>query len=219
MTCPIARSLEQVGEWWSMLILRDAFAGKTRFDDVPAKPRHRLEHADSPACQRWSKSGMLERRPLQRAAAAPRMRPHRARPRLRTVLIALLAFGQRHFAIEGGSGARVVDVETGEIAEPMLVDRRSGKPLAEPDFRIVRGKLSAARLAKSCAVRRKAPACSRSRPPERDAKAVRRMSSLAVDMPSGSPPEPRLRRRLRPCRGDEPAHPTPVAGARSCRRC
>src|SRR5215216_4639284 len=33
MPCPIARSLERVGEWWSMLILRDAFAGVTRFDE------------------------------------------------------------------------------------------------------------------------------------------------------------------------------------------
>ena len=33
MQCPVARSLERVGEWWSMLILRDAFAGITRFDD------------------------------------------------------------------------------------------------------------------------------------------------------------------------------------------
>ena len=32
MACPIARSLEQVGEWWSMLILRDAFAGISHFD-------------------------------------------------------------------------------------------------------------------------------------------------------------------------------------------
>ena len=32
MTCPIARSLERVGEWWSILILRDAFRGLTRFD-------------------------------------------------------------------------------------------------------------------------------------------------------------------------------------------
>jgi DNA-binding HxlR family transcriptional regulator len=31
--CPIARSLERVGEWWSILILRDAFAGMTRFDE------------------------------------------------------------------------------------------------------------------------------------------------------------------------------------------
>ena len=32
MQCPIARSLERVGEWWSMLILRDALAGMTRFE-------------------------------------------------------------------------------------------------------------------------------------------------------------------------------------------
>jgi DNA-binding HxlR family transcriptional regulator len=32
MSCPIARSLERVGEWWSILILRDAFRGLTRFD-------------------------------------------------------------------------------------------------------------------------------------------------------------------------------------------
>mgnify|MGYP003385502867 CR=1 FL=1 len=32
MSCPIARSLDRVGEWWSILILRDAFHGLTRFD-------------------------------------------------------------------------------------------------------------------------------------------------------------------------------------------
>jgi DNA-binding HxlR family transcriptional regulator len=31
--CPIARSLERVGEWWSILILREAFYGMTRFDE------------------------------------------------------------------------------------------------------------------------------------------------------------------------------------------
>ena len=35
MPCPIARSLEHVGEWWSILILREAFAGRTRFDEFP----------------------------------------------------------------------------------------------------------------------------------------------------------------------------------------
>src|SRR6266853_616876 len=32
MVCPIARSLERVGEWWSILILRDALHGLRRFD-------------------------------------------------------------------------------------------------------------------------------------------------------------------------------------------
>jgi DNA-binding HxlR family transcriptional regulator len=33
MTCTIARSLDKVGEWWSILILREAYMGNTRFDD------------------------------------------------------------------------------------------------------------------------------------------------------------------------------------------
>jgi DNA-binding HxlR family transcriptional regulator len=30
--CPVARSLDRVGEWWSILIVRDALHGFTRFD-------------------------------------------------------------------------------------------------------------------------------------------------------------------------------------------
>ena len=33
MACPIARSLDVVGEWWTLLIIRDALAGATRFDE------------------------------------------------------------------------------------------------------------------------------------------------------------------------------------------
>ena len=33
MHCSIAQSLEIVGEWWTLLILRDAFLGVRRFDD------------------------------------------------------------------------------------------------------------------------------------------------------------------------------------------
>jgi DNA-binding HxlR family transcriptional regulator len=37
MNCSIARSLEVIGEWWTLLILRDAFFGITRFDDFQAR--------------------------------------------------------------------------------------------------------------------------------------------------------------------------------------
>lgn len=33
MPCSVARTLEVVGEWWSLLVLRDAFKGVRRFDD------------------------------------------------------------------------------------------------------------------------------------------------------------------------------------------
>ena len=33
MPCSIAQSLNQVGDWWSLLIVRDAMIGKRRFSD------------------------------------------------------------------------------------------------------------------------------------------------------------------------------------------
>ena len=33
MTCSVARSLEVLGEWWTLLIVRDAFLGVSRFEE------------------------------------------------------------------------------------------------------------------------------------------------------------------------------------------
>jgi DNA-binding HxlR family transcriptional regulator len=51
MNCSVAQTLEVVGEWWSMLIVRDCFLGVTRFDDFQARLgiarnilTNRLEH-------------------------------------------------------------------------------------------------------------------------------------------------------------------------------
>ena len=33
MRCSVARTLDVIGEWWTMLIVRDAFRGTTRFED------------------------------------------------------------------------------------------------------------------------------------------------------------------------------------------
>jgi DNA-binding HxlR family transcriptional regulator len=37
MNCSIARTLDIVGEWWTLLIVRDAFLGVTKFDDFRAR--------------------------------------------------------------------------------------------------------------------------------------------------------------------------------------
>jgi DNA-binding HxlR family transcriptional regulator len=64
MNCSVAQTLEVVGEWWSMLIVRDAFLGVTRFDDFQTRLgisrnilTNRLEHL--------VERGVLERQPYQ----------------------------------------------------------------------------------------------------------------------------------------------------------
>ena len=46
MACPIARSLEEVGEGWSLLILRDVFIGVRRFQDLELRLGISAEMAD-----------------------------------------------------------------------------------------------------------------------------------------------------------------------------
>src|SRR3954453_7692770 len=132
LQCPIARSLERVGEWWSILILRDAFQGLTRFDQFQKS----LEIAPNMLTKRLNalvESGLLERR--QYSEHPPRdeyVLTERGRD-FRPVLWALLAWGNKHFAPEGRSVV-IVDSETGAEADPVLVDRATGRPLTEPAF-------------------------------------------------------------------------------------
>ena len=142
MICPIARSLEHVGEWWSMLILRDAFAGLTRFDEFEQS----LGIAPNMLSRRLGalvEAGMLEkRRYSERPPRDEYVLTERGRD-FRGVLLSLMAFGNRHFAPEGAR-VMLVDAASGTPADPVLVDRQSGRVLDGPDFKIVRG-LPAAR--------------------------------------------------------------------------
>jgi DNA-binding HxlR family transcriptional regulator len=144
MTCPIARSLERVGEWWSILILRDAFRGLTRFDQFQKS----LDIAPNMLTRRLNalvESGLLERR--RYSEHPPRYEyvlTERGRD-FRPVLWSLLAWGNRHFAPEGPS-VIVVDTETGEPADPVLMDRRSGKVMVEPTFRSIPAPVAARKV-------------------------------------------------------------------------
>ncbi|HTZ76629.1 MAG TPA: helix-turn-helix domain-containing protein [Stellaceae bacterium] len=132
MQCPIARSLERVGEWWSILILRDAFLGSTRFDEFQKS----LEIAPNILTRRLNalvQSGLLERRRYsERPPRDEYVLTERGRD-FRPVLWALLAWGNKHFAPEGAS-VQLVERATGAVAEPMMVDEVSGRRLTAPEF-------------------------------------------------------------------------------------
>lgn len=152
MSCPIARSLERVGEWWSMLIMRDALHGLTRFDEF----QDSLGIAPNMLARRLNAlvaAGLLERRVYSvrppRHEYVPTARGRDFRP----VLIALLAFGNRHFAPEGAS-VTIVDAQTGAEADPVVVDRTTGRPIREPEFAWVPGPAAGERTRQRYARRR-----------------------------------------------------------------
>src|ERR1700741_1346682 len=102
MLCPVARTLERVGEWWSILILLDAFYGLTRFDQFQAS----LGIAPNMLTRRLNalvEAGLLKR---HRYSERPPRHEYRLTERgrdFRPVLLAMLDWGNRHFAPEGAS--------------------------------------------------------------------------------------------------------------------
>ena len=138
MSCPIARSLEHVGEWWSILILREAFNGKTRFDEF----RDALGVAPNILTRRLKAlvaAGLLERRRYcQRPPRDEYMLTERGRD-FRPVMLSLMTWGNRHFAPEGPS-VQLVHAASGRPAEPILVDRPTGLPVEGPEFKLRRYK-------------------------------------------------------------------------------
>src|ERR1700722_13716830 len=143
MQCPIARGLEHVGEWWSILILRDAFRGVTRFDDFSES----LGIAPNMLARRLKalvEAGVLERRRYSERPPRDEYVLTQAGRDFRPVLWALLAWGNKHFAPEGVSVV-IIDSQSGAEAEPVLVDRKSGRPLVTPAFRSAAGPAADAR--------------------------------------------------------------------------
>ena len=137
MQCPVARTVERVGDVWSLLILRDATQGITRFDHF----RKGLGIGTNILANRLAKlveAGLLER---HRYTDRPPRHEYRLTERGRDfhqVLWALNAFGNRHFADEG-KAVMIVDRVTGAEADPVLVDRHSGRPMTRAHFCAIAG--------------------------------------------------------------------------------
>jgi DNA-binding HxlR family transcriptional regulator len=135
MQCPIARGLERVGEWWSILILRDAFRGMRRFDEF----RDSLGIAPTMLTKRLNslvQAGLLERR---RYSDHPPRDEYALTERgidFRPVLLAMLAFGNRHFPPDRQT-VQIVNQSTGEPVDPVLVDPETGLRVDGPGYSVV----------------------------------------------------------------------------------
>ncbi len=121
MECPIALALDRVGEWWSMLIVREAIHGSTRFDQfqkalgiAPNMLTRRLEA--------FVESGLFERQ--QYSEHPPRYEyvlTERGADFWPVTRFARWSWGNKHFAPHG-EVVLLADTATGKLADPKLID-------------------------------------------------------------------------------------------------
>ncbi|MET7727662.1 winged helix-turn-helix transcriptional regulator [Streptomyces mirabilis] len=129
MNCPVALTLERVGEWWSILILRDATHGITRFDGFQKS----LGISPNSLTRRLGalvEAGLLERRRYSERPPRDEYVLTEAGRAFQPVLSALYAFGVQHFPPEAPN-VRLVDKESGIDVDPLLIDRVTGHPIDE----------------------------------------------------------------------------------------
>ncbi len=135
--CPAARALECAGEWWSILILRDAFQGFTRFDEfqrslgiAPNILSRRLAHL--------TEAGMFERRlyserpPRYEYVLTPKGRD------FFPVVVAMFAWGNKHLAPEG-KALLLAERGTARPLDPVMVDARSLAPITLANVALMPG--------------------------------------------------------------------------------
>jgi len=153
INCGIGQALEVVGDWWSLMIVRDAVFGVRRFGDfekslgiAPNILSRRLAHL--------TETGLFERR---RYSTRPPRHEYvlTAKGRdLFPVIAAILAFGNRHMAPQGET-VLLAERATERPVAPIMVDAQSLMPLTLQNVALIAGPRATARTFERLAMLRR----------------------------------------------------------------
>jgi DNA-binding HxlR family transcriptional regulator len=127
MHCSVAQCLEVVGEWWSLLIVRDAFLGVRRFDDFQARlgiSRNILNQR----LKRLVEHGVFERVPYQDHPPRSEYRLTDKGRDLWHVLTAMRQWGDR-WAAPDGPPLQMRHSTCGRLVDAQPVCSDCGEPL------------------------------------------------------------------------------------------
>lgn len=137
MNCSMAQALDAIGERWSLLILREAFYGKTRFNqflDELGISRNilsaRLAHLVA--------EGLLEKRPATETSHTEYVLTDAGRA-LRTVIISLIHWGDEFRPHPDGPRFYFEDRESGQPVRKMGIFTESGEAVQPGQVRVVPG--------------------------------------------------------------------------------
>src|SRR3954451_12325328 len=133
--CSIARATDILGDWWTPLVLREAFYGTRRFDDFVAKlgiGRNILTER----LKRLTDEGILTKVAYQERPARYEYRLTDKGRDLFGVLAMLHRWGNDWLVDDDGPPVEMVDRETGDVVQPVVVDEVTGKRIDARSVRV-----------------------------------------------------------------------------------
>ncbi len=138
LNCALADSLNLIGEWWTILILRESFFGTSRFEDFQQHlgiARNILTSRLSTLCD----NGILERVPVKQGAKRHEYRLTTMGRDLLTVIVALTQWGDRWLRQDEGAPVQFIERSSGEVIPEVRVRAKDGTLLKTRDLAMIPG--------------------------------------------------------------------------------
>ncbi len=133
--CPVARSLDNIGEWWSLLIVRDALSGVRRFSDLQ-KSLGLAKNILSARLKKLVACGIMEQVPASDGSAYQEYALTRKGRDLFPVIVALRQWGEGYLFSRGEKRLQVLDKRTGKPPR-LAVQNAKGEILTANDLELV----------------------------------------------------------------------------------
>ena len=126
--CPAARALDEIGDWWTLLIVRDALHGARRFGEFQ-KGLGLAKNILASRLRKMVADRILEVRPATDGSAYNEYHLTQKGLRLRLVLIALRQWGEDHLFTPGEPMQVMVDKAAGRPIGRLRLTARDGRTL------------------------------------------------------------------------------------------
>ena len=134
-SCPVARPLDAIGDWWSLLIVRDALDGLRRFGEFQSN-LGLAKNILSSRLKNLVDHGILQTVPASDGSAYKEYVLTEKGLGLFPVLVALRQWGEDHFFQSGESHVRLVDVRSGKPVRRLELRSQDGRLLGPSDTRV-----------------------------------------------------------------------------------
>lgn len=134
--CPIARTLDVVGDWWSLLIVRDAMLGVRRFSEFQ-KNLGVAKNILSTRLKTLVAQGIFEVQPASDGSAYQDYVLTPKGAALSTVMIALRQWGEEFSFSDGKPYAELLDRKTRRPLRKLEIRAFDGRILDQADIILV----------------------------------------------------------------------------------
>ncbi len=126
--CPVARALDVIGDWWSLLIIRDVFNGQRRFSELH-ESLGAARGILSARLRRLVEQGVLELVPASDGSAYKEYALTPKGQGLFLVIVSLRQWGEDFLYAPDEPRSVLVDAKTGEPVGRLKLRAKNGRPL------------------------------------------------------------------------------------------